>query len=120
MTFDRRSDNRLNSDGIRINLHLHGDTLTSCQLVDLSLSSISIITDQILTEGDDVKLDILAPQESITGIKGYVVRCDTSGNRNKIAIKLHSFSTMEKYNTMEIYHKLKYFLTQLDGLISIF
>ena len=60
--------------------------------------------------GCDVELDILTPQESITGIKGHVVRCDTSGNRNKIAIKLHSFSIMEKYNTMESYHKLKQFL----------
>ena len=109
MTFDRRSDNRLSTDGTRINIHTNDGKVIFCQLVDLSLSSISIITDQIIIEGDDVKLDILTPQKSIKGTKGYIIRCDTSGKRNKIAIKLHSFSTREKYNTMEYYHKLKQF-----------
>ena len=118
MTFDRRSDDRLRSEFVKINLHLELNTVTPCQLIDLSFSSISILSICKLEDGTDVRIDILSEQESITEISGYVIRCDSLGGKNKIAIKFYPFSTMEKFNSMDCYHKLKRLINQLGEFIG--
>lgn len=119
MTFDRRSDDRLRSESVRINLHLELNTVTPCRLLDLSFSSISILSTYKIEEGNDVTMEILYEQESITEITGYVVRCESMNEKNKIAIKFYPFSTMEKYNSMECYHKLKSLINQLGDFTSV-
>ena len=118
MTFDRRSDDRLRSESVKINLHLELNTVTPCKLMDLSFSSISILSTYKLEEGTDVRLDIMSEQDTIDEITGYVVRCDSLGNKNIMAIKFYPFSTMEKYNSMECYHKLKRLINQLGDFVT--
>jgi hypothetical protein len=118
MTFDRRSDDRLHPESVKINLHLEINTVTPCKLIDLSFSSMSLLSTYLVEEGTDVRLDIISEQETINEITGYIVRCDSLDGKNKMAIKFYPFSTMEKYNSMECYHKLKRLINQLGDYIS--
>jgi hypothetical protein len=87
---------------------------------DLTYSGVCFEVDGIMTVGDLIEMRIILPGEESITLKGNIIWSEMNASSKIVytAVQFLPFGTDERYNSMEIYQKLKKIVSAYECLIK--